>query len=159
MTNVAARNEEMKLEAIHSLRQAFSSLTCLPLQEDINDIVVGMKKCPSNNEESTSELHIQSTNGARKGSSEILETGRQGPVDAGMITARESTSLRDDGKEEVVPSDLKSHVFHDWMSCGAGDCECVRERVQELVRVIAENGADVEGLESELTGLIMYQTK
>ena len=48
MTNVAARNEEMKLHVLCVIQEVFCTLVCLPLQEDINDVVVAMKECPSN---------------------------------------------------------------------------------------------------------------
>ena len=44
MTNVAARNQEMRKHVLHTLRQTYPTVVCLPLQEDINEIVVGINK-------------------------------------------------------------------------------------------------------------------
>ena len=40
-----------------------------------------------------------------------------------------------------------------------GDSEIVRGRMCDLVRVIGENGGDMERLEQELTAFLMYKTQ
>ena len=42
MTNLAARNQEMKSQALSSLRAAFSKLICIPVPEDVNEVVIGL---------------------------------------------------------------------------------------------------------------------
>ena len=42
MTNLAARNQEMKSQALSSLHVAFPKLICIPVPEDINEVVIGL---------------------------------------------------------------------------------------------------------------------
>lgn len=45
MTNLAARNQEMRSEVLFSLRAAFPMLISIPVPEDLNEVVVGLI-CP-----------------------------------------------------------------------------------------------------------------
>ena len=290
VTNMAARDEDMKLDALGSLQRVFCSLVCIPLQEDINDIVVGMKGCPNRSAvgvcgnqfcsnssgihgplvgeggatssngtltegsvtegvttvaEGVGALEIESTEG--KKTIEAKQQGEEGfrtnKIDSakgkeGFMTNKidsakgkegfmtneidsaegkdgfvaneiDSAEGKDgfmaneidsaEGKEgfmaneidsakgkegfmtneidsakgkEVVgamdidltegkepPSDsVAADSVQMWRSSGVCDSHEVKERLQYLLSVISDNGADVEGLEAELTGLMMYKT-
>ena len=158
MTNVAARNEEMKLGALLALQQVFCTLVCLPLQEDINDIVVGMKGCPRNGVECKNRYcgHSSGHISPVGDSPERERSGKSRPESIGGVEESAGYAEADEGKQ--LPSDSPPVSLQKWRSSRVGDCGGVRGRVCELVSVIGENGGDVDGLESELTSLVMYQT-
>ena len=163
VTNVAARNEEMKLEALRAFRNAFCAISCLPLQEDINDIVVGFKKCPRNGIRCRNEFCSEKTVDSVGKCSETSATGKTEPENDERVSSEktkiERLSLEDGENATISGGDSESHKFREWRLCGVGECEGVRERVCGLVSVARENGGNVEGLESEITKIVMYQTQ
>ena len=42
MTNLVARNKEVKSEILHCLAEVFPSLLSIPIPEDINEVLVGL---------------------------------------------------------------------------------------------------------------------
>ena len=140
MTNLAARNEEIKLQVLHSLQLVYCPLACLPLQEDINDIVVGMKTCLTNSTECSSH----SVGSGKENISTEISEGRPSISKPEVETDLKALSLSSSRK---------------WSSSSVGGSERVSRRVARLVSVIRGNGGDVEGMETELTGLTMYKTQ
>lgn len=149
MTNLAARNEEKKLEVLYALQQVYCTLVCLPLQEDINDIVVGMKMCPRNGIECSNHYCSHFKDGSYSNSI-------KGEIGDDSIKADDKSD------EEDATSGLKKLSFSSsrtWKSSSVGSCESVSRRVSHLVTVIERNGGDVEGLETELTEITMCKTQ
>ena len=50
MSNLAARNKEMRDSALKSLLDSFPSLLCISIPEDVNQVVVGLPKTVSKEE-------------------------------------------------------------------------------------------------------------
>ncbi|CAI8024997.1 eEF1A lysine and N-terminal methyltransferase [Geodia barretti] len=163
VTNVAARNEDMKLETLQALQRVFCDLVCIPLQEDINDIVVGTTGCPRSGVDCRNLFCSSNSNG-----SHTLLVGEDGASPDRMLTgqsAPEKVSTVEEGvRTMAVGSPEGKQMESDslgpsmWRSSRVGDVSGVRERLRDLVSIVQENGGDVEGLEAQLTGLIMYRT-
>ena len=174
ITNMAARNEEMRLHVLHSLQQVFCTLVCLPLQEDTNDVVVGIQACPSKGIKCQNKFCIhQKETFFTDGVSESGSDSRTVPINNATSEGHPSSDsevLTEDGvvddaakpKDSTSEKDRQCHSsslsLRTWKSSSVGDCEDVRRRVCDLVSVIGDNGGDIEGLEQELTAFNMYKT-
>jgi hypothetical protein len=163
VTNVAARNEDMKLETLQALQQVFCDLVCIPLQEDINDIVVGTRRCPRSGVDCRNLFCSSNSNGSH--TSLVGEDGASPDRTLTGQSAPEKVSRIEDGiRTMVVGSAERKQMESDplapsmWRSSRVGDVSGVGERLRDLVSIVQENGGDVEGLEAQLTGLIMYRT-
>lgn len=131
MTNVAARNQAMKTRVLQAFDTVYSCVVCMPLNEDLNDIVVGMNQCRSD--------------GASTAGQSALK------VDDGQSPTDTSIYLEDTQCDSLGDAPLSS--LHTQTSSSNGRLlNCVKEdvkgRVSELVKVIRENRGDVEELES-----------
>lgn len=157
MANMAARNEELKLNALHALQRVFGTLVCLPLPEDLNDIVVGTKECPRNGVDCRNHLCTDSSDSVGSDAATLVD--QDSTLSDGMLNS--ASPVKDKVASESVESveaEQRLASFRMWKSTTVGECGGVRERVQELAAVITDNGGDVQQLEAELTGLSMYKT-
>ena len=149
VTNVSARNESMKTHVLQALRQVYSTVLNLPLQEDLNDIAIGLK-----------EGGILSSSGA--GGRDGCQEGNMCSTvkcdnENGKVTSSVASSLVAD--ERLFKGEVASQQCSFTAdSIGNGsewwNGDGMERGVHDLVSVIGENGGDVEGLESELTGFL-----
>ena len=138
MTNVAARNEVMKTCVLQGFDKVYGCVVSMPLDEDLNDIVVGMNQC-------------RSDGASTAGPSALKVDNEQSPTD----------ELEDSQRDSLREAPLSS-LHTQTPSSNGGLLSCVEEdvkgRVRELVTVIGENRGDMEELESELIGFMTSKT-
>ena len=131
MINVASRNQAMKTCVLQAFDKVYSCVVCMPLNEDLNDVVVGINQCRSD--------------GASTAGQSALK------VDDGQSPTDESIYVEDTQCDSLGEAPLSSlHTQTSSSNCGLLSCvkEDVKGRVSELVKVIGENRGDVEELES-----------
>ena len=195
MTNMAARNQEMRKQVLHALRQTYPTVVCLPLQEDINEIVVGInERCETTDVGSSGVDTLAASQGSLgddfctkeeretvdrsstvveektiKNGSEKFSTANEGSRDCSAAAEeakmQETLSKNMTAQLNVTLAGATPSSTNVRKSVGGagGDCgwvsgEGVKRRVCDLVRVIGENGGDVEVLETELVELLALKT-
>ena len=156
VTNLAARNEDKKLEVLYAFQQVYCTIVCLPLQEDVNDIVVGMKtwaRARARNGIDCSNCycsHFEDENCSISKEDDSVKANDENP----------SISKSD---EESITSRLEELSFSStgtsWKSSSVGKSESVCQRLSYLMTVIERNGGNIEGLETELTQITMCKAK
>lgn len=159
VSNVAARNQAMKVHILQSLQQVYPTVMCLPLQEDLNDVVIGLKECSSDNAENRATIV---NGGQSRGAGDLDSAANQSPVtDMSTAVVAERIELKGVTAAQSSGAPLSSTCYKKSSSdCRLpnGNGEGVRRSVCDLVSVIGENGGDVEELESELIGFLMSKT-
>ena len=150
VTNVSARNESMKTHVLQALRQVYSTVLSLPLQEDLNDIAIGLKE--------SGTLSSSGAGGRDDGCQEgnVCSTVKC-DNENGKVTSSVASSLVADErlfKGEVASQQCSFTADSIGNGSGRWNGDGMGRGVHDLVSVIGENGGDVEGLESELTGFL-----
>ena len=140
----------MKTHVLQALQLVYSTVWCLPLQEDLNDIAIGLK------EGSVSSSGVGDRNESGDGCqgetvcSTLDENGVAESLVRGSLVADE-TRL----KGEAASQQYSFVEGSSGDGSGQWNSDGVERGVRDLVSVIRENGGDVEGLESELIGFLM----
>lgn len=151
MTNVAARNQAMRASVLQAFENVCPCVVCMALDEDLNDIVVGMNPCGSDGGSTAGQSSV-----ALKHVSGDNATGGNNCKDRWIDDKTQCRKV--DSLREAPLSSLHSQTS----SCNGGLLSCfeedVRRRVCELVTVIGKNGGDVEELESELIRFVTSKT-
>ena len=179
MTNMAARNQEMRKQVLHALRQTYPTVVCLPLQEDINEIVVGInKRCETTDVGSSNRVDTLAASQGSLGDDFCTKEERE-TVDRSSSNeeSRDCSAAAEEAKmQETLSKNMTAQLnvtlagatpsstnVRKSVGGAGGDCgwvsgEGVRRRVCDLVRVIGESGGDVDVLETELVELLASKT-
>ena len=140
----------MKIHVLQALRQVYSTVVCLPLQEDLNDIAIGLKENTVSNGGESRKESVEGCQGRNVSSS--IKSDCENEATESSVT----NSLVTD------ETGLKGAAASQQYLCGDDggrlNNEGVGRGVCDLVSVIGENGGDVEGLESELVGFLMSKS-
>ena len=143
----------MKTHVLQALQLVYSTVWCLPLQEDLNDIAIGLKE--GSVRSSGMEDRNKSGNGCQGETlcSNLEENGAAKSLVRGSLVADERRLKGEAASQRYSFLEGSSgDGSGQWNSDGVG------RGVRDLVSVIGENGGDVEGLESELIGFLMSKS-
>ena len=142
---MAARNQSMRDMVYSAVQQVFPTVAYIPLDEDVNEILLALPHSQialSQLSAATHNVQLTAEEQARKPENSICGGESLFQKDVGLS---QKESLLATSVNSIRSSKLESSRNSELFS------ESIIRRVSKLVRVIRENGGDVEGFEKEIT--------